>query len=92
MKDRRSRDSRYFFASAAYEIGKLADAETTLTEVIDYEDLYFYSDDETDDEDDDYRGEENRNPNIEMRSPRKTSPRFSAEDIITFGLQKGKSV
>ena len=64
LKDRRSRDSRYFFASAAYEIGKLADAETTLTEVIDYEDLYLYSDDETDDEDDDYRGEENRNPNI----------------------------
>ena len=84
LKDRRSRDSRYFFASAAYEIGKLADAETTLTEVIDYEDLYFYSDDETDDEDDDYRGEENRNPNIEKATKREMRKRAMEEENATI--------
>ena len=85
LKDRRSRDSRYFFASAAYEIGKLSDAETTLTEVIDYEDHYFSSDEETDDDNDiGYQGEENRNPNVDKATKREMQKKAMQEENATI--------
>ena len=69
----------------AYEIGKLSDAETTLTEVIDYEDHYFSSDEETDDDNDiGYQGEENRNPNVDKATKREMQKKAMQEENATI--------
>ena len=76
---------RYFFHGQRYEIGKLSDAETTLTEVIDYEDHYFSSDEETDDDNDiGYQGEENRNPNVDKATKRDKKESKCKKKMLPF--------
>ena len=83
----RPKESRFeiLLRKSAYEIGKLSDAETTLTEVIDYEDHYFSSDEETDDDNDiGYQGEENRNPNVDKATRERCKRKQCKKKMLPF--------